>query len=400
MASRVKQTLLLSVYYLCPVIASIIYWIEEPLDSIDIVNNLIHRTGSILGIFAFIWMCFNIILAIKIKLVEKNFSLDKIIDFHTRMAAISLFFMIVHYPMVRLGREYTSFQIRSGSVGFQIFIVMMVLAIIFMSNRLLKYKIIEKVRSFASGKKIKYHINKQLHSIMMLGIFIAFIHSLVSNTSRNSMLMIIVYSLFLITAFAGWVYHKILRKFQSETDPYIHRKAAWDIKIPDDIDGADKNWALNLIKQNPSLYPCFQCGSCTERCPVSRITDGMYNPRNNILSALLGRKDMLLRGNDLVIWGCTTCHSCDEICPQGIELTETFAFLKNQSIAQNNGPEFIYDQARAIFENAKAIPLQSAIEKRRDQMGLPASLKPDIQEVQTILRNLGVVKKLKVQPRE
>ncbi len=145
MKSKLKQKLLLSIYYLSPIVASIIYWFEEPIDGIDVMNNLIHRLGSIIGIFAFIWMCFNIIIQIKLKPIEENFSLDGIIKFHTWMAAISLIIAGLHYPLVRLERTYSSFQIRSGTTGFMILFGIMLLAIIFMSNRLLRYKLIEKL---------------------------------------------------------------------------------------------------------------------------------------------------------------------------------------------------------------------------------------------------------------
>jgi heterodisulfide reductase subunit C len=96
-----------------------------------------------------------------------------------------------------------------------------------------------------------------------------------------------------------------------------------------------------------------------------------------------------------VIWGCTVCDTCDEVCPQNIELTEIFTFLKNQSIAQGKGPEFIYSQAKAVYDSAKAIPSQPAIERRRQQMGLPAVADPNVNEVQSLFNNLGANKKLK-----
>lgn len=67
--------------------------------------------------------------------------------------------------------------------------------------------------------------------------------------------------------------------------------------------------------------------------------------------------------------------------------------MKNQSIAQGKGPDFIYEKMKTVFENAKAIPMQSVIENRRMQLKLPAILTPDIKEVQTLLRNLGIDRK-------
>ncbi len=146
---------------------------------------------------------------------------------------------------------------------------------------------------------------------------------------------------------------------------------------------------------------CYQCSRCADNCPVTDVTADFYdpakgyNPRKNILFALLGYKGLLLGGDELTIWGCTVCDTCDEVCPQNIELTEIFTFLKNQSIALGKGPEFIYSQAKTVFENAKAIPSQPAIERRREQLGLPAVVVPDVNEVQTLLKNIGTDKKLK-----
>ncbi|MHA1241323.1 MAG: hypothetical protein ACTSQU_11090, partial [Promethearchaeota archaeon] len=77
------------------------------------------------------------------------------------------------------------------------------------------------------------------------------------------------------------------------------------------------------------------------------------------------------------------------------ELTEIFTLLKNQSVANGDAPDFIYSQAKAIFDSAKAIPTQPAIERRREQLGLPAVAEPDVSEFQTLLKNIGVDKKLK-----
>jgi heterodisulfide reductase subunit C len=145
---------------------------------------------------------------------------------------------------------------------------------------------------------------------------------------------------------------------------------------------------------------CYQCSRCTDNCPVSDVTIDFYttsgyNPRSNILNALLGYKDSIFTEDELVIWGCTVCDTCDEVCPQNIELTEIFTFLKNQSIAQGKGPEFIYSQAKAVYDSAKAIPSQPAIERRRQQMGLPAVADPNVNEVQSLFNNLGANKKLK-----
>jgi heterodisulfide reductase subunit C len=148
------------------------------------------------------------------------------------------------------------------------------------------------------------------------------------------------------------------------------------------------------------LKYCYQCSRCTDNCPVSAVTMDFYtttgyNPRANILNALLGYKDAIFDADPLTIWGCTVCDTCDEVCPQNIELTEIFTFLKNESTKKGKAPDSIYGQAKAIFDSAKAIPSQPAIERRREQLGLAAVMGPNVEEVQTLLKGIGADKKLK-----
>jgi heterodisulfide reductase subunit C len=145
---------------------------------------------------------------------------------------------------------------------------------------------------------------------------------------------------------------------------------------------------------------CYQCSRCTDNCPVSAVTMDFYtttgyNPRSNILNSLLGYKGAIFDADPLTIWGCTVCDTCDEVCPQNIELTEIFTFLKNESTKAGKAPDNIYGQAKAIFDNAKAIPSQPAIERRREQLGLPPVAGPNVEQVQSLLKGIGADKKLK-----
>jgi len=396
MENKANKIYLLLIYAIIPIITSVIYLIAEPFSypgSIDIT----HKIGSIFGIFSFIWMCFNVIIMTKIKIIETNIKLDWLLHFHTWMAAISLILASLHYPLVRYEVEFERIQISSGTFGWASLVIVMALAIIFMSNSLVRISIIRKLRASAYKRRFRYNLNKILHNLPIIGLSLLFFHTIVSNTSVTSLFMLGVYSTFFSITLIRWIYHKLIRRLRSINNPYIHRKSSWD-DVSKIVEGGqkDRKWALNLLKQTPSLYPCLQCGVCTSECPVSKVTMGKYNPRRNILATLLGYKDLLLNRDDLAIWGCTDCHTCDEVCPHDIELTSLFASLKNQSIALGKGPDYIVEQAKVIFDNAKAIPSQPAIERRREELGLPAVLEPDISEVQTLLTNLGIKDKIEL----
>jgi len=154
----------------------------------------------------------------------------------------------------------------------------------------------------------------------------------------------------------------------------------------------------NLILTNDiggTLAYCYQCATCSGACPVAQVTEGRYNPRRLILDALLGLKEKIFGPENVFnIWGCTVCDTCDEVCPQKVELTEIFVILKNISVERGEAPEHYTGQASTILEHGKAIPMQPAIERRRTQLGLPAVIAPDIAEVKKLLEATKLPEKL------
>jgi heterodisulfide reductase subunit C2 len=144
-----------------------------------------------------------------------------------------------------------------------------------------------------------------------------------------------------------------------------------------------------------TLAYCYQCATCSGACPVAQVTNGRYNPRRLILDALLGLKEKIFGiENSFSIWGCTVCDTCDEVCPQKVELTEIFTILKNLSVEKGEAPDYYTTQASTILENAKAIPMQPAIERRREQLGLPKVLSPNVNEVKKLLEITKLPEKL------
>ncbi|MFX1259244.1 MAG: 4Fe-4S dicluster domain-containing protein [Promethearchaeota archaeon] len=160
----------------------------------------------------------------------------------------------------------------------------------------------------------------------------------------------------------------------------------------------DFDFRNEIIKSDigSTLSFCYQCATCSGACPVAQVTEGRYNPRRLILDALLGLKEKIFgKENIFNIWGCTVCDTCDEVCPQKVELTEIFTILKNKSVEKGEAPDYFTTQASTILENGKAIPSQPAIERRRDQLGLPKIMAPDIGEVKKLLEATGLAEKLK-----
>jgi len=117
-----------------------------------------------------------------------------------------------------------------------------------------------------------------------------------------------------------------------------------------------------------NINRCFACGTCTAGCPVREI-DEKYNPRKIIRMVLLGMREHVLKSD--FIWLCSTCYTCYDRCPQGVQLTSIMTALKN--IAAREGyihPSF-KEQARLVSKFGRLYEVEDFDNKKREKLGLP-----------------------------
>lgn len=152
-----------------------------------------------------------------------------------------------------------------------------------------------------------------------------------------------------------------------------------------------KRQVLDLMIGGKDISYCFQCGQCNSYCPVFARVGSRYNPRDIVLFSALGAKDTILNNPDpIALWGCTACETCDEICPAEIPITEIIGLLKNMSVELGKAPSYYPTSNKTIYDNGKAIPVQAAIEGRRQKLGLQPAPKVAVDEVKAILDACGI----------
>jgi Fe-S oxidoreductase len=114
---------------------------------------------------------------------------------------------------------------------------------------------------------------------------------------------------------------------------------------------SELNWKHVL-----NLYACTECGRCEEQCPAAS-TDKPLSPKqvvHDLKVDLLDQSDAILGGNldqvkpimrenspvtDDVLWSCTTCRACEDICPVNIEhLDFIIEARKHQVLMEANFP--------------------------------------------------------------
>ena len=136
-----------------------------------------------------------------------------------------------------------------------------------------------------------------------------------------------------------------------------------------------------------TLRVCYNCSTCATACPVALETGGKFNPRTIIQLANCGYEERLLFDyNEFPdVFDCTCCETCQEVCPQHVNLHETFMIVKNLRGQESYIPDSYTDETEQVYLNGKAVPVQAAINKRRIQLGLPESVDTNAEEIRQLM---------------
>ncbi len=86
---------------------------------------------------------------------------------------------------------------------------------------------------------------------------------------------------------------------------------------------------------------CFDCGTCTGVCPVSKV-EPAFDPRRIIHMIKMGLKDKLL--NSEALWYCSHCDSCAFVCPQNVQFSSVVDALRALAIKEGNVDSADFEQ--------------------------------------------------------
>jgi len=150
----------------------------------------------------------------------------------------------------------------------------------------------------------------------------------------------------------------------------------------------DPKWKYELQKLPGAegLMHCFQCGTCTSDCPVSRFTDN-YRPRTLIHMAQLGLKDRVLKSDTL--WLCSACFTCTDRCPQDVEVASVIRVFRNLAAESDCVPQVFRDQAQSLTETGYAFKIPELRLKKRESQGLPPLPKGNPESVRKVLKGVN-----------
>ncbi len=118
-------------------------------------------------------------------------------------------------------------------------------------------------------------------------------------------------------------------------------------------------------KQLLDLDACTQCGRCQDACPAN-FSGKLLNPKQLILNLrdhlyevypiplsqknIESPKDMISEViTDEVIWDCTTCRACQEVCPVYIEhIDKIIDMRRNLAMEKSRFPEEVQNTLKSI----------------------------------------------------
>ncbi|MBI4768386.1 MAG: 4Fe-4S dicluster domain-containing protein [Deltaproteobacteria bacterium] len=99
------------------------------------------------------------------------------------------------------------------------------------------------------------------------------------------------------------------------------------------------------------LFACYQCGKCSNGCPVTFAMDIL--PHQLIRMLQLGLTEEVLGSK--TIWVCSSCETCYTRCPNEIEIPKLMDNLKEEVLKKSRKPsqEAIARFHKAFLNNVK-----------------------------------------------
>jgi len=154
------------------------------------------------------------------------------------------------------------------------------------------------------------------------------------------------------------------------------------------LDELDMDFSDAVAKAGgEKINVCFQCGTCTASCPVSRVNE-TYNPRLILRAASLGLTKRVLPSD--LIWLCAACYSCTERCPRDVRPTEVIRAIRNLAVKRGYVHPFFKMQAGAIVNFGRIYEEEEFINEMRADMGLPPIPPVNLEEVTKVLQHTKV----------
>ncbi len=120
-----------------------------------------------------------------------------------------------------------------------------------------------------------------------------------------------------------------------------------------------------------ALSRCMACGTCSAGCPVREV-EPAFDPRAIVRLVMLGAHEVL-EGD--VIWLCSGCNTCEERCPQGVNIPSLIRAIRNVGVRRGFVPKVMMMQLDLLRQYGRLLEVEEH-NSRRAKLGLPALKNP------------------------
>jgi len=135
------------------------------------------------------------------------------------------------------------------------------------------------------------------------------------------------------------------------------------------------------------LYECYECARCTGSCPAALAVEG-FNPRNYLLTCLRMGLDAVV--SDEKLWCCTTCHVCEDRCPQMLDVTDLLMSLMNEAARRGFIPDKVRAGSQMVLHTGRVVLVSKRAFEMREKLGLGPLPEIPVEEVEGILEKTGL----------
>ena len=205
MKKRYKKLILILIYFISPISVFLIFYTLTPSKP---YHSPLRLLADFCAITAYIWLIYQFILTSRLKFIDRNFGMDKIIHFHIIISVIAIQLALTKAIIFLLLGKDDLVQIGLGINAVVQFIILMIIGLIYLSGPGIK------------KRKMKYNVAKFIHNFTILSASSIFLHVLFSNSAYESIILLVMFALFYLLALGFWLNFKVFRRLKIKNNPY------------------------------------------------------------------------------------------------------------------------------------------------------------------------------------
>lgn len=176
------------------------------------------------GNFCFTLFCIELILAARVKLLDRILGLDIVYRYHARVALAALAFGLLHDKFIELAKGEIGFEVSYflGKLSLILFAITIFFAALFMvKNMLYKISVLKKLRDFIDKKlHFDFTITRLFHNGMPFLLSLLFLHVILIPEVKEYPALVALFSFEYCIAVSFYLFHKIAKPMISMLHEY------------------------------------------------------------------------------------------------------------------------------------------------------------------------------------